>query len=115
MSLIRRLRGTSLLARFGATSLVLTIAVGALLSSVLSRAIAERAREQAEWTVIVTVRLGLQPELTPADLVQGFDPQRLAGVEQTLHSAAHNLQANGVGLDALDPVELKIFNRDRTV
>ncbi|MBW8765574.1 MAG: bifunctional diguanylate cyclase/phosphodiesterase [Geodermatophilales bacterium] len=115
MRFLRRLRDTSLLTRFGVISLVLTVAVGVLLSSVLSRSIAERAREQAEWTVIVTVRLGLQPELTPADLVRGFDPGRLAGVEKAVHSAARNLQANGVRLDDLDPVELKIFNRDRTI
>src|SRR3954463_3440037 len=88
MRFLRRLRDTSLLTRFGVISLVLTVAVGVLLSSVLSRSIAERAREQAEWTVIVTVRLGLQPELTPADLVRGFDPGRLAGVEKAVHSAA---------------------------
>src|SRR4051794_33900771 len=115
MRFLRRLRDTSLLTRFGVISLVLTVAVGVLLSSVLSRSIAERAREQAEWTVIVTVRLGLQPELTPADLLRGFDPGRLAGVEKAVHSAARNLQANGVRLDDLDPVELKIFNRDRTI
>src|SRR3954467_5410804 len=104
MRFLRRLRDTSLLARFGVISLVLTVAVGVLLSSVLSRTIAERAREQAEWTVIVTVRLGLQPELTPADLVEGFDPERLVGVERALHSAAHNLHARSGRLDDLDPV-----------
>jgi hypothetical protein len=39
MSLFRRLRGTSLLTRFGAISLLLTLAVGAVLASVLSSAI----------------------------------------------------------------------------
>src|SRR3954468_11616415 len=105
MRLLRRLRDTSLLTRFGVISLVLTVAVGVLLSSVLSRSIAERAREHAEWTVIVTVRpgqrggrvivpvrLGLRPELTPADLVRGFAPGRLAGVEKAVPSAARNLQ-----------------------
>jgi diguanylate cyclase (GGDEF)-like protein len=115
MSLLRRLRGTSLLVRFGAISLVLTVAVGVLLSSVLSTAITERAREQAEWTVIVTVRLGLQPELTPRDLAEGFDPEKLAHIERALRTAATNLQAGGVQIDDLDPVELKVFNRDRTI
>ncbi|WP_116450797.1 putative bifunctional diguanylate cyclase/phosphodiesterase [Blastococcus litoris] len=115
MRLLRRLRAASLLMRFGVISLVLTVAVGALLSSVLSDAIAERARQQAEWTAIVTVRLGLQPQLTPEDFAQGFDPERLARVERAVAAAGENLQAEGRQLDDLDPVELNIFNRDRTV
>jgi diguanylate cyclase (GGDEF)-like protein len=104
-----------MLTRFGAISLLLTLAVGFALSSVLSSAISERAREQAEWTVIVTVRLGLQPQLTPQDLAEGFDADRLAGVQRAIRAAAGNLQAGGRQLDDLDPVELTIFNRDRTI
>ncbi len=115
MSLFRRLRATSLLTRFGVVSLVLTIALGAVLSSLLSNAIAERAREQAEWTAIVTVRLGVQPQLTPTDLARGFDAERLARVEKAVVAAGDRLQAEGRQLDDLDPVELNIFNRDRTV
>jgi diguanylate cyclase (GGDEF)-like protein len=89
--------------------------VGLVLSSVLSTAISERAREQAEWTVIVTVRLGLQPQLTPEDLANGFDAERLAGVERAIEAAAGQLQAGGRQLDDLDPVELTIYNRDRTI
>src|SRR3954453_10173055 len=114
MSFLRRLRNTSLLARFAAISLVLTIAVGLVLSSVLSSAIAERAREQAEWTAIVTVRLGLQPQLTPEDLAHGFDGRRLAAVDRAVDAAKDNLRSGGE-LDDLDPVELNIFNRDRTI
>jgi diguanylate cyclase (GGDEF)-like protein len=115
MSLLRRLRGASMLTRFGAISLLLTLAVGLVLSSVLSTAISERAREQAEWTVIVTVRLGLQPQLTPEDFANGFDAERLAGVERAIEAAAGQLQAGGRQLDDLDPVELTIYNRDRTI
>jgi diguanylate cyclase (GGDEF)-like protein len=111
---LRRLRTPSLLARFGAISLVLTIAVGWVLASVLGDAIAERARQQAEWTAIVTVRLGLQPQLTPEDLADGFDVTRLAAVDEAVEAAKANLQGDG-RLDDLDPVELKIFNRERTV
>jgi hypothetical protein len=88
MSLVSRLRSLSMLTRFGAISLLLTLAVGVVLSSVLSSAISERAREQAEWTVIVTVRLGLQPQLTREDLANGFDAERLAGVERAIEAAA---------------------------
>jgi diguanylate cyclase (GGDEF)-like protein len=115
MSLLRRLRGASLLVRFGAISLLLTLAVGVVLSSVLSTAISERAREQAEWTVIVAVRLGLMPQLTREDLAEGFDATRLARVEEAIEAAAGNLQSAGRQLDDLDPVELNIFNRDRVV
>jgi diguanylate cyclase (GGDEF)-like protein len=115
MSLLRRMRGASMLIRFGAISLLLTLAVGVVLSSVLSTAITERARQQAEWTVIVTVRLGLMPQLTPQDLADGFDAERLAAVERAVSSAGEKLQAQGTSLDDLDPVELNIFNRDRTI
>jgi diguanylate cyclase (GGDEF)-like protein len=112
MRLLRRLRATSLLTRFAVVSLLVTVAVGAVLSSVLGDAIAERAREQAEATVAVTVRLGLQPQLSLQDLVNGFDPDQLARVERSVDAAAADLNA---GRPTEDPVELKIFNRERTV
>jgi diguanylate cyclase (GGDEF)-like protein len=115
MSLLGRVRGASMLVRFGAISLLLTLTVGLALSWVLSTAITERAREQAEWTVIVTVRLGLMPQLTREDLAEGFDADRLASIEQAIADAAGNLQAGGRQLDDLDPVELNIFNRDGTI
>ena len=48
MTFLRRLRSTSLLTRFGVISLLLTFAVGVVLSSVLSTVIEDRARQQAE-------------------------------------------------------------------
>jgi diguanylate cyclase (GGDEF)-like protein len=114
MGVVRRLRESSLLVRFGVLSLLLTVVVGLVLAHVLSSAIERRAREQAEWTVIGTVRLGLQPQLTPADLDRGFDPDRFAKVERALDEAADNLR-DRENLDDLDPVALKIFNRDRTI
>jgi len=115
MGTLRRLRGASMLIRFGAISLLLTLAVGVVLSSVLSTAVSERARQQAESTVIVAVRLGLMPQLTPEDFSRGFDAERLAGVERAINVAGSQLQTGGGRLDDLDPVELNIFNRDRTV
>src|SRR3954465_10492034 len=95
MGALRRLRGASMLVRFGAISLLLTLAVGVVLASVLSTAITERARQQAEWTVIVTVRLGLMPQLTPQDLADGFDAERLAAVERAGIAAGAELPAAG--------------------
>jgi diguanylate cyclase (GGDEF)-like protein len=115
MRLLRRVRGASMLIRFGAITLLLTLAVGVVLSSVLSSAITERARQQAEWTVIVAVRLGLMPQLTPQDFAHGFDAGRLAAVERAINVAGSRLQAGGGQLDDLDPVELNIFNADRTI
>src|SRR3954470_8372317 len=115
MRLLRRVGGTSLLTRFAVVSLVLTVALGVVLSAVLSDAIAERAREQAESTVIVSVRLGVQPRLTAEDLADGFHPERLARIEAVIDAAAANLPQEGRPLDDLDPVELNIYNRDRTI
>ncbi|SEK49154.1 diguanylate cyclase (GGDEF) domain-containing protein [Blastococcus sp. DSM 46786] len=115
MSLLHRLRGTSLLARFGAVSLLLTFAVGAVLSSVLSTAIENRARQQAEDAALMAVRLGLQPQFTPVDLAEGFEAERLADVESAVNDAAEEFGTAGLSLAAFDPIELKIFNRDRTI
>ena len=112
MRLLRRPSATSLLTRFGVVSLLVTVVVGAVLSSVLSNAIAERARQQAESTVAVTVRLGIQPQLSLQELVNGFDADQLARVERSVDAAAADLRA---GRPTEDPVELKIFNRERTV
>jgi diguanylate cyclase (GGDEF)-like protein len=112
MRLLRRLRSTSLVARFGVLSLVLTVALGVVLSSVLNKAIADRAREQVEWAALVTVRLGLQPQLTRADLGGGFDPDELDRVQEAVQDADENYRAGGHSLTALDPVALKIFNAE---
>jgi diguanylate cyclase (GGDEF)-like protein len=114
MRLFRRLRGSSLLVRFGVLGLLLTVGVGLVLASVLSTAIEKRAQEQAEWTVVGTVRLGLQPQLTPADLADGFDRARFADVDRAVDRAADNLR-DGEDLGDRDPVAVKIFNRERTV
>src|SRR5688500_1224467 len=115
MSLLRRVRTTSLLTRFGVVSLVLTLAVGAVLSSVLSGAIEARARQQAEDAALMAVRLGIQPHFSPADLRGGFDAGRLTGVEEAVAEAAEEVGTADAGLAAFDPVELKIFDRDRTI
>src|SRR3954466_9904927 len=115
MRLVRRLRGVSLLARFGAVSLLLTLAVGLVLSSVLSRAIEERARQQAEDAALMAVRLGLQPHFSQSDLIYGFEGRRLEAVEEVLDDAADQSGAEARALAAFDPVELKVYDRDRTV
>ena len=115
MSLLRRLRGTSLLTRFGVISLVLTAAVGVVLSTVLSTAIEDRARQQAEDAALMAVRLGLQPQITRADLENGFDAERLAGVDAAVDDAAEQFGTVGHKLAAFDPIELKIFDADKTI
>ncbi|UOY00788.1 putative bifunctional diguanylate cyclase/phosphodiesterase [Blastococcus sp. PRF04-17] len=115
MSLLRRLRSTSLLTRFGVVSLLLTIAVGAVLSSVLSTVIEDRARQQAEDAALMAVRLGLQPHFSRADLAIGFEAGRLADVEHAVDSAAERFGTAGSSLAAFDPVELKVFNGEQTI
>src|SRR5688500_2230351 len=113
MSLLPRLRGSSMLTRFGAISLVLTVAVGILLSSVLSTVIEDRARQQSEDAALMAVRLGLQPQISPTDLAEGFDAERLALVEAAVDDAAEEFGSTGHELAAFDPIELKIFDADR--
>jgi diguanylate cyclase (GGDEF)-like protein len=115
MTLLRRLRSASLLTRFGVISLLVTVAVGAVLSSVLSTVIEDRARQQAEDAALMAVRLGLQPALSRADLALGFDAGRLADVEQAVDEASAEFGTPGHGLAAFDPIELKIFGADRTI
>src|SRR3954451_11041016 len=115
MESIRRVRGAGLLARFAVISAVLTVAVGLVLSQVLSSAIAERAREQAAWTATVTVRLGVQPQLSRYDLAHGFAPTRLATVEAAVRSAQSDLQQQRSDVGELDPVRLKIMNLAGTI
>ena len=109
MDLYGRLRGSSLLARFAAASLVLTVAVGLVLSSVLSDLVTDRARQKAESAVVLAVRLGLQPQLRPTDFADGFDPARLEHVEAALHN---EVGTEVDSLDVLDPVTIKMFSRD---
>jgi hypothetical protein len=115
MWLLGRLRGSSLLTRFGAISLLLTVAVGAFLTSVLSDAIEDRARQQAEDAALMAVRLGLQPQFTPEILADGFRAYRLADVEEAVDDAAELFGTDGHALAAFDPIELKIFGRDGTI
>ncbi|MGY1744688.1 putative bifunctional diguanylate cyclase/phosphodiesterase [Blastococcus sp. SYSU D00695] len=109
MALLRRLVPRSLLARFAVLGAVLTVGLGVVLYGAHSAAISERAREQAERTVVVTVRLGLQPLMTAVDLTEGIDPELLAHVADTVRSSARD--RGGDGLAALDPVELKVYDR----
>jgi diguanylate cyclase (GGDEF)-like protein len=114
MSLLRRLHGASMLIRFGGISLLLTLAVGVALSSVLSTAIEDRARQQAEDAALMAVRLGLQPQITQADLAEGFAGDRLTAVDAVVDDAAEQFGA-ARKLAAFDPVELKIYDADRTI
>jgi diguanylate cyclase (GGDEF)-like protein len=104
-----------MLIRFGAISLLLTLAVGLVLSSVLSTAIEDRARQQAEDAALMAVRLGLQPQITQSDLVDGFAAERMAAVDEVIDDAAEQFGSVSHELAAFDPVELKIFNADRTI
>src|SRR5688500_13861562 len=115
MSLIRRLRGTSLLIRFAVISLLVTVAVGGVLSSVLSGVIEDRARQQAEDAALIAVRLGLQPQFTRTDLAEGFPASRLIDVEEVVDGASDHFGTTGTALAAFDPVELKVFGADRTI
>ena len=114
MGPVRRVREGSLLLRFGVLGLLLTIGVGFVLAYVLTGTIEDRAQKQAESTVVGTVRLGFQPQLTPYDLAGGFERGRFDDVDRVVDRARDNLR-DGQALDDLDPVAVKIFNRERTI
>ena len=111
MRLVRPRRGSGLLARFAVISAVLTAVVGLVLSHVLSASIVQRATQSAEWTVVVAVRMGIEPRLTVQDLENGFDPRRLVPVTKAVAAAAADLQDGGFQGAQLSGVKLKIFNR----
>ena len=115
MSLLGRLRGTSLLIRFAVISLLVTVAVGGVLSSILTSVIEDRARQQAEDAALMAVRLGLQPQFTRADLTGGFEADRLASVEEAVADVSTGFGTAGYTLGAFDPVELNVFGADRTI
>jgi diguanylate cyclase (GGDEF)-like protein len=115
MEPLRRLRAASLLTRFAVLSLLLTVAVGVVLSSTLTTVIEDRARQQAEDAALMAVRLGIQPQFSRADLAGGFDAGRLADVEQAVDDASEQFGRRGTALAAFDPVELKVFGGDRTI
>jgi diguanylate cyclase (GGDEF)-like protein len=115
MRLLRLLRGTSLLTRFAAISLLVTIAVGVGLASLLSTVIEDRARQQAEDAALMAVRLGLQPQFSRDDLTDGFPASRLLHVEEVVDDAADQFGTDGQALAAFDPIELKVYSSDRTI
>jgi diguanylate cyclase (GGDEF)-like protein len=115
MGLLRRLLGASLLTRFGVTSLLLTVVVGAVLSSLLGSVIEDRARQQAEDAALMAVRLGLQPQISRTDLAEGFDAARLSAVDEAVDHAAEEFGSVDHKLAAFDPIEMKVFNRERTI
>jgi diguanylate cyclase (GGDEF)-like protein len=112
---LRRLRATSLLTRFAAVSLLMTVAVGVLLSALLATVIEDRARQQAEDAALMAVRLGLQPQFNRTDLADGFPASRLIDVEEVVDDASEQFGTAGETLAAFDPIELKVFGRDRTI
>ena len=115
MRFLRGLQATSLLTRFAALSLLLTVAVGVVLTSALTTLIENRARQQAEDAALMAVRLGLQPQFSRADLAGGFPASRLIDVERVVDDASDQFGTAGTALAAFDPVELKVYGGDRTI
>ncbi len=107
----------SLLARFAVVSAALISVLGVGLALVLRAVVVERAQSQAEDAVVVAVRLGLQPQLSPEDFTSGFDHRRFSHVEAAIeHAAEHAAEhRGGADLEGLDPVRIKIFNRTGTI
>ena len=79
----------------------------------LGTAIEDRARQQAEDAALMAVRLGLQPQFSRTTSPVA-SASRLIDVEE-VDAASDQFGTAGETLAAFDPIELKIFGRDRTI
>ncbi len=70
-----------------AVSLVLVVALGLLLSELLSSMIAHRALQAAQDSAVLTTTIAIQPLLTRGDLVGGIPPAKIAALDRAVHGS----------------------------
>jgi diguanylate cyclase (GGDEF)-like protein len=94
-----------LLGHFSVVSFVLIAVLGVVLAQVLRRQIEERALSNARESAEQIVRLGIQPQLTPADLDSGLERERFRQLDRAVH----------VDLNTGSLAGLRVYNRDGRV
>ena len=78
-----KLRG-SLLAKVGFLSAVPIVILGVVLGQYLASTVRDRALQNARQTATIAARIGIEPLLSRADLVDGLTPVRLAEIDAAL-------------------------------
>ena len=81
-----KVRG-NLLAKVGVLSALPIVILGVVLGQYLASTVRDRALENARQTATIAARIGIEPLLTRADLVDGLTPDRLASIDATLHKS----------------------------
>jgi len=106
---VRRLgRRFSLLTRFGIVSLLLIVAMGVALGSLLQRSLRQRTVNDAVQTAEVAANIGVVPLLQPRDLEHDYLPLPPARRAQLDDALLTNLSRNNI-------VRVKIWNREHFV
>ena len=81
-----KVRG-NLLAKVGVLSALPIVILGVVLGQYLASTVRDRALENARQTATIAARIGIEPLLSRADLVDGLTPDRLASIDATLHKS----------------------------
>ena len=97
-----KVRG-NLLAKVGVLSAVPIVILGIVLGQYLASSVRDRALANAQQTATIAARIGIEPLLTRADLVDGLTPERLAEIDGALH------KSDVLGSDI---ARIKIWSRD---
>ena len=100
-----RLPKLGLLGKFALLSFAPVLALGLVLAQFLHSEIREHAVSEARRAAILVGELGVQPQLTRADLVDGLSAARIADLERSLRSAFKDSDIEGV----------RVWNRRGTI
>jgi diguanylate cyclase (GGDEF)-like protein len=94
-----------LLGTFALASLVPIVVLGLVLAHFMAAGIRERAVSDAAKSAELIARLGVQPQLSPAEVSKGISPSRRRALDETLRT----------GLVRGDVARIKVWNRDSRV
>jgi signal transduction histidine kinase len=101
----RRPRPAGLLLRFGLLALVPVVALGAVLAHELNADVQQRYIDSARTSATLITQVGVQPLLTPQEVVDGMTPDDVAQVDTRLEGAALSD----------DVRRIKVWNRAGTI
>jgi diguanylate cyclase (GGDEF)-like protein len=108
-----RLRSLGLLAQFATVSAVVFVVLGFGLAHLFSRQIREHALDEATQSAVLIARLGIQPRVTPAELRNGFAPERAAALDRALAGGVIGAQVTRIKI--WNPDGRLVYSDDRSV